>query len=402
MPEGRQGGFPWLVAWVLLGLALLAREPVLLLAAAIVIVAGVTSELTARLAHEALRVRVGLSESHLIAGEDFVVTLDVENAKSMALTWCELRLDLPEGIEMTGREPARARAAPVAAFAPRANERIRLRFALRAVQRGAYAIGAARVRTGDWLGFFTEERDAGELRPLVAYPRALPVRMVDVPALRPLAERSARRGLLPDPLRFAGVRDHRPHDARRDIHWKATARLGRLQTRVFEPATSGDVILLVNVASYPSYWIQADPDAVEDVVSASTAVLQQSATEGRRFGLVTNGIDGLTHQRPRALLGRGPAKLRRALELVARLSPYAAGTPETIFLREHARMAWGATLVCITPALFSGLTEALIRFRRMHHRVLVMCVARIDPVLLARCSANGVAVQAIGERRVAV
>jgi uncharacterized protein (DUF58 family) len=313
MPEARQGGFPWVIVWLLLPLALLSREPVALLAAAIVVAAGITSELTARLAHEALRVRVGLSDSHLIAGEEFVVTVDVENGKSLPLTWCELRLEMPEGIEAAGRELPGARTAPAAAFAPRANERVRLRFRLRATQRGAYAIGAVRIRTGDWLGFFSEERDAGELRPLVAYPRALPVRMRDVPALRPLAERAARRGLLPDPLRFAGVREHRPRDPRREIHWKATARLGMLHTRVFEPATSGDVILLVNVASYPSYWIQADPDAVEDVVGACTTLLRQSAEEGRRFGLITNGIDALTHQRPRALLGRGPAKLRRAL-----------------------------------------------------------------------------------------
>lgn len=402
MPEGRQGAFPWIVAWLLVALALVTREPVVLLAAAIVVVAGVASEITARLAHEALGVRVTLSESHVVTGEEFVVTLEVENAKPMPLTWCELRLALPEGIEVPGREPGRARAAPAAAFAPRANERLRVRFGLRAAQRGAYAIGAVRLRTGDWLGFFTEERDAGEPRPLVAYPEALPVRMRDVLALRPLAERATRRGLLPDPLRFAGVREHLPRDARRDIHWKATARLGRLQTRVFETATSGDVILLVNVASYPSYWIQADPDAVEDVVSASTALLQQAAVEGRRFGLITNGIDALTHQRPRALLGRGPAKLRRALELVARLSPYAGGAPEAIFLREQARLAWGATLVCVTPALFGGLAEALIRLRRMHHRVLVMTVRAVDQTLLARCAAHGVVVQGMGERRAAV
>jgi hypothetical protein len=85
MPEGRQGAFPWIVAWLLVGLALVTREPVVLFAAAIVVVAGAASEVTARLAHEALGVRVTLSESHVVTGEEFVVTLEIENAKPMIL-----------------------------------------------------------------------------------------------------------------------------------------------------------------------------------------------------------------------------------------------------------------------------------------------------------------------------
>lgn len=369
----------------------------------VVLVAGVVSEATARLAHEGLHVRVALSEARVIVGEEIVATVEVENRKPLPLTWCDLRVALPEGVEPADAIPGQARTRVAATFGIRGNERVRLRFRLRAVQRGAYAIGAARVRTGDWLGFFSEERDAGELRVLVAYPRPVAARMQDVPALRPLAERPTRRGLLADPLRFAGVRDHRPSDPRREIHWKATARLGRLQTRVFEPATSGDVILLVNVASHPWYWIQADPEAVEVVVAAAATLVRQASAEGRRFALLTNGIDAVTRERPRALLGRGPAKLRRALEILARLSPYAAGAPELIFLREHARMAAGATLVCVTPSLGAPLAEALGRLRRMKHRVLAISVNDVPEVVRERCRARGMFVQHLQvERRVAV
>ena len=391
----RVGSFPWGIAWGLLVLALLTREPPLVIALGLVVVAGGLSELTARVAHEGLRARVRLSASHIVAGEEVVATVEVENAKPLPLTWCELRVALPDGIEPAEAGPGQARNHVSAAFAPGANERVRLRFPLRAVRRGAYAIGAATLRTGDWLGFFSEERDAATPMALVAYPRTLATRAGDVPALRPLAERATRRGLLPDPLRFAGVREHQPRDARKDIHWKTTARLGRLQTRVFEPATSGDVVFLVNVASHPSYWIQADPEAVEVVVAATATLLRTAADAGRQFALVTNGLDALTHERPRALLGRGPAKLRRALEMLARLSPYAGGAPGTIFLREHARMAWGATLVCVTPHLEPELADALLRLRRMDHRVLVATLAEPETGILERCSAHRVYVETL-------
>src|SRR5439155_18978435 len=95
--------------------------------------------------------------------------------------------------------------------------------------------------------------------------------------------------------------------------------------------TSLDAIFLVNVASYEQYWIQADPEAVELVVSAAADLVRHAAAEGRQVGLVTNGIDNLTHERPRSALARGPRSFTRSLEILARLGPYAVGAPETVF-----------------------------------------------------------------------
>ena len=65
----------------------------------VVLVAGVVSEATARLAHEGLHVRVALSEARVIVGEEIVATVEVENRKPLPLTWCDLRVALPEGVE---------------------------------------------------------------------------------------------------------------------------------------------------------------------------------------------------------------------------------------------------------------------------------------------------------------
>src|SRR5207244_3276764 len=139
----------------------------------------------------------------------------------------------------------------------------------RAAQPQAAPLDLARRATPPARGHRTV---AGGSAPLAVRARALP-------SLRPLAETATRRGLLPDPLRFRGVREHRPGDARKEIHWKASARLQALQTKLYEPATSLDAIFLVNVASYEQYWIQADPEAVELVVSAAADLVRHAAGE---------------------------------------------------------------------------------------------------------------------------
>src|SRR2546428_291035 len=214
-----------------------------------------------------------------------------------------------------------------------------------------------------------------------------------------LRGRGGGRQADPARTRLGGVRDHLPGVARKAIHWKATARLGRLQTRVFEPATSGDIVFLVNVASHPSYWIQADPESVETIVSAASTLVRQAADEGRRFPPFTNGIDALTREQAHAVLGRGPARVRRGLEILARLSPYAAGTPEHLFLREQSRLALGATLVCVTPALTRELAQALVRLHRRRHRVLVVSAHPPASAVAAYAAAHRIALQSLYEAR---
>ena len=133
-------------------------------------------------------------------------------------------------------------------------------------------------------------------------------------------------------------------------------------------------MFLLNVATYDQYWIQADPDEAETVISATVELMRHAADAGRQIGLVTNGIDNVTHERPRSALGRGPRPLTRSLEILARLGPYASNSPEAVFLRERGRLPWGATLVCVTPAVGTHLAGALIALRRAHHRVLVVSI----------------------------
>ena len=386
----RSGRFEWPIVIAVVAIAAISRAPALIVLGAGGLVVWLVVWLTGRLALVGLETQLSVAPDRLIAGEPLVATVTVINRKPLPLPWLDLRLFLPEGIETPEPIPGVARGWVNAGFAPRGHERLVLRFPLVALQRGAYALGPIRLRGGDWLGFTVAERTDEKLTQVVAYPAPLAVRDRKLPSLRPLAELAVRRGLLPDPLRFRGVREHRSGDPRKEIHWKASARLRELQTKLYEPATSLDAIFLVNVASYEQYWIQADPEAVEFVVSAAAEMVRIAANAGRQIGLVTNGLDNLTHERPRSALGRGPHSLTRALEILARLGPYAANSPEAVFLGERGRLAWGATLIVVTPKVTTGLASAMLALRRAHHRVLGVSIVPADAAQAGHLRARGV------------
>lgn len=388
--RGRLGEFPWIEVLVVILLAGFTRSPALIAVSAAGLVAWALVEVTGRLALRAVEVEATLEPRRLIAGEDAVLTVRVTNRKPLPVPWMDLSVELPEGIEPQQRE-AGVRATTVSAgFAPRSRERVTLRFKLRAAQRGAYVVGPIRLRAGDWLGFVQEERiDRVELE-IVAHPA--PIGVVDRhrASLRPVAESATRRGLVPDPLRFRGVREHRGGDPMKEIHWKTSARLGSLQTKVYEPATSLDAIFLVNVASYDQYWIQVDPDGAELVIAATAELVRLAADAGRQVGLITNGLDNLTHERPRSALARGPRALTRSLDILARLGPYAGAAPETVFLKERGRISSGATLVAVTPNLKPRLASALVVLRRSGHRVLALTKDAPEAGVLAHLRAADV------------
>lgn len=375
MKERPLGAFPGIVAILLVAVAAFTRAPALIVAAAGAVVAWLVVELTGRLALAGVEAAVELEPVRLQAGEPMTAIITVINRKPLPMPWIELRLALPEGIEAAGVPAGSPRQHVGAGFAPRGHERAVLRFPLIAGARGAHSIGPLRIRAGDWLGFTQVERTLDVDVQAVVYPAPLSVRDRHRPSLRPIAETAVRRGLLPDPLRFRGVREHRPGDPRKEIHWKASARLRELHTKVYETATSLDAIFLLNVASYEQFWVQADPEATEIVISATAELARLAAEAGRQVGLVTNGLDNLTHERPRSALGRGPRPLRRTLDILARLGPYASAAPEAVFMRERGRLPWGATLVLVTPRLGPALAAACVSLRRSGHRLLALSIA---------------------------
>jgi uncharacterized protein (DUF58 family) len=393
------GAFPGVAAIALVALAATTRAPALIVAAAGALVAWLVVAVTGRLALAWVEAAVEVQPLRLVAGEALVAVVTITNRKPLPMPWLELRLALPDGLEAAGVPAGSPRQHVGAGFAPRGHERAVLRFPLAAPQRGAYAIGPLRLRAGDWLGFTQVERTVEIDAHVVVYPAPLAVRDRHRPSLRPIAETAVRRGLLPDPLRFRGVREHRAGDPRKEIHWKASARLGALQTKVYEPATSLDAIFLLNVASYDQFWVQADPEATEIVISATAELARVAAEAGRQVGLVTNGLDNLTHERPRSALGRGPRPLRRALDILARLGPYAAASPEAVFLRERGRLPWGATLVVVTPRLGPALAAACVSLRRAGHRVLALSVTPPSPAAALQLRHHDVTIDDLGPAR---
>jgi uncharacterized protein (DUF58 family) len=160
------------------------------------------------------------------------------------------------------------------------------------------------ISTSFPFGLFEKSRDLPLKGELVVWPRS--DRRVRTPS--PGSGRMARAGSLTvgnAGMRgeYRGLRNYRPGDDPRDIHWRTTARLGQPVVREYEQGDTRTLWLCLDTRGRPGERAEA---AIEIVASLAAMAFR----DGRRFGLSTRDhtIEA----------GLGPGQLERVLGALAR------------------------------------------------------------------------------------
>lgn len=165
------------------------------------------------------------------------------------------------------------------------------------LRRGAYKIDGVRIATKFPFALFRKSRDVAAITELVVFPALVPV---TPPAPRAptrgdaIASRRGRRG------EFFGLRDHRRGDDRRDVHWKSTARTGRLMVREYEDELAREVTIAVDNAlpaatrqavedDRVSPQHQGELDALERAVSLAASLACSYLGAGWQVTLIARG-----------------------------------------------------------------------------------------------------------------
>ena len=178
-----------------------------------------------------------------------------------------------------------------------AREELRLPRSVLAARRGAFQLGEVRLRGGDPAGLFFRQRRQALPADLLIYPEALPIdylplRLQDRVIAAAIGQVIGASG---QGQEFFGVREYRPTDGVRVIHWKASAKQRKLMVREFEETSINQVTILLDIsAAHVSE--PADSSNLEYLIRLTTGMLRYlsgfycrvllqvgSGTEGRRL-----------------------------------------------------------------------------------------------------------------------
>jgi uncharacterized protein (DUF58 family) len=219
------------------------------------------------------------------------------------------------------------------------------------------------LRTGDPFGFFERERMVADDRAeLLVYPRVIPLRRLALPLHHPSLDVVSAASPVTDPTRTATIREYRPDDPQRLIHWPSTARRGSLHVRVLEPATSLHVSLLLDVRGF-SFGTRHD-ELFEQTLSALASMAVFLQNQGAPVSLLVNTSTPVIIPP-----GASVPHLQHVLESLARIT--AAAGPSTLpWALEH--LPPGNTVILAASEVAPELERTVSRLEQDGFHVLVL------------------------------
>lgn len=291
-------------------------------------------------------------------GESVTVQLTIENGGPLPLPWLEIADRAPLDLVAHGKGSERRH---VVSLGP--GETRLVEYRLSAARRGYHRIGPATLEAGDWLGAFRASPPDIDGRPLIVYPKIIPLEAGNLPARAPYASLRQPMSLQRDPNRIIGVREYQPGDPLRAIHWPASAATGTTLVKQYEPADARDLILSVDLGrnGYPQSRRFVGPEL--GITAAASLAHHAVTVVDQPVGLFIRGLDAAsgvvteTYLPPR----RTRAHLMLILEMLARFQTVPRlDFPASLSLAA-GRFPWAATLVvCVgdtRPELGAALHE---------------------------------------------
>ncbi|MCS7062313.1 MAG: DUF58 domain-containing protein [Anaerolineae bacterium] len=252
---------------------------------------------------------------------------------------------------------------------------------VQATQRGYYPFGPARLRAFDILGLSLAERIDHPSDALIVYPRVYPLEKPGIPTRDPFGAMPAMRRLIEDPSLVMGSRDYEYGDSFRQIHWKATAHVGKLQTRVCEHTSDPTAMILLNVTTLEKDWHGTDVERFEWVLSVAGSLAVWASEWGCTVGLSSNGCAPNMPHAVRIPPRRAPNQLTRIMEGLAVLMAFTAMQFDMFLLSEQRHVPFGATIIVVTSIVTPAIEASLLRLHALGKRLILISADYTAPDL---------------------
>ena len=228
--------------------------------------------------------------------------------------------------------------------------------------RGRFHLGPTRLLSGDPFGLFPAARYLAERQHVIILPMTLPLTSFSVPSGRRAGGEALRERTHQVTPNAAGVRDYAPGDGFHRIHWRSTARRGRLIVKEFELDPMADAWLVVDASRVAHWSLRAAPSpnvrprflpeaatlapsSLEYAVTAAASIGLYLLARGQSVGLMASG-------RTRQVIqpDRGAAQLYRVLEALAVVDGDGAMDLEDLMKVEVPQIPRGSAAIVVTAS----------------------------------------------------
>ncbi len=323
-----------------------------------------------------------LGEKQIGYGQETSLALQFTNRKLLPLAWLTVNDIFPIKLQLLTDETRRTASLEknllVSLVSLRWYERVTHTHRVVGAHRGRFQLGPAEMVSGDVFGLQQSRRELPHVDYLTVYPKIVPVSALGLPAERPMGDWLARRRVMEDPLRFAQVREYVPGDNPRHIHWRASARTGSLQTKVFEPSDTLALMLAVDVQTVVDAYA-IEPDYLELAATAAASLVLEALEQHIMVGLCANSIGEAGEYWQLIRPGRHPSQARVLLERLAALEGFRGRRFVDMLQDVQRTLPLGCTVVAISATPQPEALEALAVMQAAGHPVTLLTIGEDAP-----------------------
>ena len=308
---------------------------VLAMMLSLIVVSGILSEQSVR--------KISLSRSipqDIFAGTPFLVEVKLTNHKRFTPSLSLKIEDVGEGEAILGSQYL---------IKLPAQETIPVIYPCEFQMRGPHAFTGFRLSTRYPFGLFIKVREIRAEREVLVYPRILPDlfqttgRPLDGMTRLPPMKKTSEGD-------FRGLRDYRPGDDLRWIHWRSSAKASDLMVREFETGQADRIMVILDRSS-PREPSPDQPGIFETAVSIAATTILRFDRQGFHTRLLTQGNA--------TALGQGVDHVLRAFRMLSLIQPDGLAGQELGGLLEA--LPWGhasAVFISARSDSLSGIPES--------------------------------------------
>ena len=155
-------------------------------------------------------------------------------------------------------------------------------FAIATTRRGVVAVGPASTIRGDALGLVRRIQTWSEATELYIHPITVAMNASTIGFIRDI-EGATTQDLSSADVSFHALREYVPGDDRRAIHWRSTARIGKLMVRQFEETRRSHLLIVLDLDT--DAW--ASDDEFEIGVSAAASMARAALVDAKEVSVHT-------------------------------------------------------------------------------------------------------------------
>jgi len=243
-----------------------------------------------------LTVERQITNSELQIGDSLAVGMRLNNNTDYYIPWLFAEDLLSKRVISKPNRALEITGYPAKLYFFRPRQIALMTYQIKALRRGYFQLGPTILETGDLLGLHRNYRVASEPHYILVLPKLVPLQGMNISSRRPMGDLHVNDRVMEDPTQMVGIREYRAGDSLNRIHWRATARTGKLHTRIFQPTCIQGAMLVLDMHS------ETNPDRNEPIrtdlaVTMAASLAHTLYLMNQPFGLVSNGRDAVDRVR---------------------------------------------------------------------------------------------------------